>query len=70
MIQQKSSSSVRGPCEQLWQGLGSALFDDILPAFPLPTTALPTLQVALKDGFGEAVVECVRHARTMQVSVS
>ena len=26
--------------------------------FPLPTTASPTLQGALKDGFGEAVVAC------------
>ena len=26
------------------------------PAFPLPSTASPTLQGALKDGFGEAVV--------------
>ena len=28
------------------------------PAFPLPTTALPILQSALKDSFGEAVVAC------------
>ena len=27
-------------------------------AIPLPTTASPTLQDALKDGFGEAVVAC------------
>ena len=27
--------------------------------FPLPTTALPTLQGALKDGFGEAVMAYV-----------
>ena len=26
------------------------------PAFPLPTTELPTLQGAPKDGFGEAIV--------------
>ena len=28
------------------------------PAFPLPTTASPSLQGALKDGFGEAVMAC------------
>ena len=28
------------------------------PAFSLSTTASPTLQSALKDGFGEAVVAC------------
>ena len=28
------------------------------PAFSLPTTASPTLQDTLKDGFGEAVVVC------------
>ena len=32
------------------------LFDVVHPAFPLPTTASPTVQGALKDGFGEAVV--------------
>ena len=31
---------------------------DVHPAFPLPTTASPTLQGALKDGFREAVVTC------------
>ena len=30
--------------------------DAVHPAFPLPTTVSPTLQGALKDGFGEAVV--------------
>ena len=34
------------------------LFDVAHPAFPLPTTASPTLQGAPKDGFGEAVVVC------------
>ena len=34
------------------------LFDVVHPAFPLPTTASPTLQVAWKDSFGEAVVVC------------
>ena len=28
------------------------------PAFPLPTMVSSTLQDALKDGFGEAVVAC------------
>ena len=34
------------------------LFDIVHPAFPLPTTTSPTLQGALKHGFGEAVVAC------------
>ena len=33
-------------------------FDVVHPAFPLPITALPTLQGALRNGFGEAVVAC------------
>ena len=33
-------------------------FDVNHPAFPLPTTASPTLPGVLKDGFGEAVVTC------------
>ena len=37
---------------------GRPLFDVAHPAFPLPTTASPTLQGALKDGFGKAVVAC------------
>ena len=37
---------------------GCALFDVVHPAFPLQTTALPTLQGALKDGFGVVVVAC------------
>ena len=36
-------------------GQGYPLFDVLHPAFSLPTTALPTLQGALMDGFGEAV---------------
>ena len=47
-----------GPCEQFWHGQGCPLFDVVHPAFPLPTKALPTLEGALKDGFGEAVVTC------------
>ena len=50
--------SAGGPCEQFWHGQGCPFFDVVCPAFPLPTTASPTLQGALKDGFGEAVVAC------------
>ena len=32
--------------------------DVLYPAFPLPTTASPTLQGTRKDAFREAVVEC------------
>ena len=39
-------------------GQGCPLFDVVHPAFPLLTTASPTLQGALKDGFGEVVVAC------------
>ena len=58
--QQRSSSSLvcRRPCEQFWHGQGCPLFDVVHQAFLLPTTASPTLQGALKDGFGEAVVAC------------
>ena len=45
-----------GPCEQFWHGQGRPLFDVVHPAFPLLITALPALQGALKDGFGEAAV--------------
>ena len=48
-----------GHCEQFWHRQRCPLFDVFHPAFPLPTTALPTLQDALKDGFGEAVMACV-----------
>ena len=48
----------RSPCEQFWHGQGCPCFDAAHPAFSLPTTASPTLQGALKDGFGEAVVAC------------
>ena len=41
-----------------WHDQGCPLFDVVHAAFPLPTTASPTLQVALKNGFGEAVVAC------------
>ena len=42
-------------CEQFWHGQGCPHFDVVHAAFPQPTTALPTLQIALKDGFGGAV---------------
>ena len=41
------------------------LFDVVHPAFPLLTTASPTLQDALKDGLGERLswrVTCPNHA--------
>ena len=47
-----------GPCEQFWHGQGCPLFDVFHPAFPLATTAWPTFQGVLKDGFREAVVTC------------
>ena len=34
------------------------MFQVVHPAFPMPTTASPTLQGALKDGFGEVVMAC------------
>ena len=40
-------------------GVGRDVHSDVVyPACPLPTTMLPTLQGALKDGFGEAVMVC------------
>ena len=36
----------------------SGMGRDVHSAFSLPTTASPTLQGALKDGFGESVVAC------------
>ena len=50
--------SAGGHCEQFWHGQQCPLFDVVHPAFPLPTTASPTLQNAPKDWFGEAVVAC------------
>ena len=35
-----------------------SVFDVVHPAFPMPTTALPALHDALKDGFEEAVMVC------------
>ena len=45
------------PCEQFCPQ-GCPLFDVVHPAFPMPTTASPTLQGAMKDGFREAVMTC------------
>ena len=50
--------SAEGLCGQFWHGHGCLLFDVVHPAVSLPTVALPTLQGALKDGFGEAVLVC------------
>ena len=50
--------SAGGFCEHFWHGQGRPLFDIVYSVFPLPTTASPILQGALKDGFGEAVVTC------------
>ena len=50
--------SAGGHCEQFWHGQGCLLCDVVHPAFPPLTRALPNLQDALKDGFGEAVVAC------------
>ena len=47
-----------GHCEQGWHGHGCPLFNVVRPAFPLPTTTSPTVQGALKDGVGKAVVAC------------
>ena len=41
-----------------WHGQGCPLFGVGHPAFPLPTTASPTLQDALKDGFWAAAEAC------------
>ena len=41
------------------------LFDIVHPAFPLPTTASPTLQGAMQDSFGEAVVACDSLSKTV-----
>ena len=45
-------------CEHFWHGCGCPLFDVVHPPFPLPTTASPTLQGALKGSLGEAGVAC------------
>ena len=50
--------SAGGHCEELWHEQGHPLFDVVHPAYPLPTTVLPTLKGALKDGFGDVVLAC------------
>ena len=47
---------VEGHRENFRHVQGRPLFDVVHPAFPLPTTALSTLQGALNDGFGKVVV--------------
>ena len=49
--------SAEGHCEHLLHGQGCLLFDFVRPAFPLPTTASPSLQ-GPEGRFGEAVVAC------------
>ena len=39
----------RDPCEQFWHRHECPLFDVVYPAFPLPTTASPTIHDAVKD---------------------
>ena len=48
--------SAGGPCEQFRHGQGRLLIGIVRSAVPLLTTASSTLQAALTDGFGEAVV--------------
>ena len=50
--------SAGGHCKQFWHWQGCPLFDLVHPAFLLSTTVSPTLQGAMKDGFGEAVGAC------------
>ena len=46
------------PFEQFRYWQECPLFDVIHPAYPLSTTASPSLQDALKDGLGEAIMAC------------
>ena len=48
--------SAGGHHEQFWDGQGCPLFDIVHLPFGLLTTDSLTLQGALKDGFGEAVM--------------
>ena len=50
--------SAGDPCEQFRHGQGCTVFDAFHPAFPLLTLVSPTLQGALKKGFGGAVLAC------------
>ena len=47
--------SAEGRCEQFWHGQGCPVSDVVHPVLPLPTTVSPSLQGALKNGFGKAV---------------
>ena len=51
-------TALQGPCEQFWHGQGCPLFDIVHPAFPLLTTASPTLHGALMDGLRKTVTVC------------
>ena len=66
MIQYRSFSSVScttgGHDEQFHHEQKCPVFDVVCPAFPLPTTAPPTLQGALMDAFGKDVM-CVTSPR-------
>ena len=53
--------SAKGHYEQFCHWHGYSLFDVVPPAFPLLTTVLSTLQGALKDGFGKAVMAFDTH---------
>ena len=52
----QSFFSAGGHFEQLWHGHKCPRFDVLHPAFALPTKAWPTVQGALKESFGEAVL--------------
>ena len=52
-----------GHREQFWYGHGRPIFAIVNPTFPLPSAKFPTLQGALKDDFGEAVV--ARHLHSV-----
>ena len=47
-----------GPCEQVRRGQECSFFDVVHSAFPLLTMASSTIQGAVKDGFGEAIIKC------------
>ena len=57
-----------GHREQFWHGQGRPLFDVVHPELPSPTTASPTLQGSLKDGFEQAVVALDTAEKTRKVS--
>ena len=57
-MQQRSflSFSCGRPLRANLEWVRMSTFDVVHPAFPLPTTASPTFQGDLKEGFGEAVM--------------